>query len=102
MAALISAAGTKNLDEQEKATINRLLDRHLKKIAVKAKKLDSVVIHVKTYRKKGKRKKYSIHIRTMLGKSVFESENACDWDLTKAVIKAVNEVTSQIRKKFRE
>jgi len=43
-----------------------------------------------------------IEIRTMLGKSVFESENACDWDLTKAVIKAVNEVTSQIRKKFRE
>ena len=91
-----------NLNEEEKETLDRLLNEYYEKIKRELKKDIVVNLNLKIYEKgekgeKGK-KKYSINLK-VVNSVVFKSDSY-DYDLAKAVHKAFNKIMSEIEHKF--
>ncbi len=97
----IRAIGVDALNDEEKAVVNTLAERNFDRLLLTAKKLESVVIHIKTHKTTGKRKKYSITVRVECGRDVCESSEATSWDLPTAVHKAFEEAEQQLIHNFR-
>lgn len=87
-----------NLNEEEKETLDRLLNKYYEKIKRKVKKDVDVDLNLKIYEKGGK-KKYSINLK-IVNSMVFKSD-ADDWDFAKAVHKAFDKILREIEHKFR-
>jgi len=84
MAETLEVIGLNELSILEKAKINLLLSKYKGKIKRSLDNINSIKIHVKKYKKQGKKSKYSVHIRILTPKKIFESERA-EWDLTKVL-----------------
>jgi hypothetical protein len=97
----IQAIGVKQLNDEEKSLISKLAERNFNKLLFKAKKLESVVVHIKTFKTTGKRKKYSIKVKAVCGRLLCESSEATSWDLATAVHKAFNDAQKQLIHRFR-
>jgi hypothetical protein len=107
---IIHAKGVEELTEKETQLVNRLLNEYYVRIQRQLKNFTSMEFHVKEYEKAGKgrqkmeesekkkKKKFSIHIRIDANK-VFESDYA-DWDLARAIHKALNKLMNQIEHEF--
>ena len=52
----IQIIGIKDLDDMEIDSVNRLANRYFPKIQREIKKINSLVIHIKSYEKEGKQK----------------------------------------------
>lgn len=63
--------------------------------------LHTMIVHIKEYQQDGNRQKYSLHVRLNSTARVFESCKAHDWDLRRAVHKAMNDVKQQISRRFK-
>lgn len=92
----IQFIGVNELDEPQKALVNKLSTEYYDKIQRSLKNLTSLVIHVKQYEKEGKKSKFSIHIRAIAPTRIFESTKASDWDLTRTLHKAFKDLERQI------
>jgi len=96
---IIHAKGVELLNEREKQLVNRLLNEYYGKIHRQLKNEVSFEVHIKTYQKEGKAKKFSINVRAVFGRAVFEA-NADDWDLARCVHKVMNKIMNEIEHKF--
>jgi len=87
-----------NLNEEEKETLDRLLNEYYEKIKRELKKEIVVNLNLKIYEKckdnKRGKKKYSLNLK-IVNSVVFKSDSY-DYDLAKAVHKAFNKVMSEI------
>lgn len=101
---IIQYKGLDELDEFEKAELNKFSERYFPKIKRETKNLTSVELHIKIHRKEFKkdeqRKKYSIHLRVIAPTKIFEA-SADDWDFPTAVHKAYENAILEIKKHFR-
>lgn len=93
----IQIIGIKDLDDMEVDAVNRLANRYFGKIQREIKKINSVAIHIKSYEKQGREKKYSIHVKVMAPTRIFVSTKAFDWDLDKALHKSFRDVIREIK-----
>ena len=93
----IQIIGIKDLDEMEVEAVNRLANRYFGKIQREIKKINSVAIHIKSYEKEGRGKKYSIHVKVMAPTRIFTSTKTFDWDLNKALHKSFRDVIREIK-----
>jgi len=85
MTETLEVVGLNDLNILEKAKINRLLSKYKGKIKrILPANIDSIKIHIKKYKKSGSKSKYSLHIRILTPKKIFESEKS-DWDLAKVL-----------------
>lgn len=93
----IQIIGIKDLDDMEVDAVNRLANRYFGKIQREIKKINSVAIHIKSYEKQGREKKYSIHVKVMAPTRIFVSTKTFDWDLDKALHKSFRDVIREIK-----
>jgi hypothetical protein len=94
----IQYVGVNELDSQQKSLVDKLAKEHYDKIQRSLNDITSIVVHIKQHKKTGEDAKinYGIHTRVMGSGKVFESTNAADYDLAKALHKSFNDVEKQI------
>jgi len=90
----IKIKGIALLNDEEKETVNKLLDEYYKKIQRQTKKIISLKIHFKEYKKDGKRKKYSINAEAVTPAGIF-SVSAFDWDFARTIHKAMKKIMNK-------
>jgi len=93
----IQIVGIKDLDDMEIEAVNRIANRYYGKIQREIKKINSLVIHIKSYEKQGRERKYSIHVRVIAPSRIFVSTKAHDWDLDKALHMSFRDVIREIQ-----
>ncbi|MCH8328792.1 MAG: hypothetical protein IIB81_00175 [Nanoarchaeota archaeon] len=93
----IQIIGIKDLDEMEIESVNRIANRYYGKIQREIKNIASLTIHIKSYEKQGRQKKYSVHVKVMAPTRIFVSTKAFDWDFEKALHKSFEDVIREIQ-----
>lgn len=93
----IQIIGIKDLDEMEIESVNRIANRYYGKIQRQIKNTASLVVHIKSYEKEGKQRKYAIHVKVIAPAGIFTSTKAVDWNLEKALHKSFEEVEKRIQ-----
>ena len=84
MAETLDVVGLDDLSLLEKAKISVLFSKYKVKIKRILYNIDSIKIHIKKYKKSGAKSKYSLHIRILTPKKIFEVEKS-EWDLSKVL-----------------
>ena len=97
--AQIQLIGTKKLDEIEKKLVNKLANEYYQKIVRSLRNITNVVLDLKSYKKSGKKQKYSLHVRVNGPFKTFEA-SAVDWDLARVVHEAFKAIEREIQHKF--
>lgn len=95
----IQIKGVDILTEKEKRLVNKLLNEYYPKIKRQLKNVTSLNVHIKEYKKEGKRKKYSVNVKAMTATKIFEA-NACDWDFARTMHKVLNKIQIEIKGRF--
>ncbi len=87
------------LNEKEREIADRLIDEYYSKIQRIIKKDFLLKVHFKEYDKDGKKKKYSINAEAIFSGKMINS-SSWDWDLARAIHKAMIKIENEIEKKF--
>ncbi|MAH02021.1 MAG: hypothetical protein QF798_02265 [Candidatus Woesearchaeota archaeon] len=93
----IQITGIKDLDEMEIESVNRLANRYYSKIQREIKNITSLTVHIKSYEKQGREKKYSVHVKVIAPTRIFVSTKTSDWDLEKALHKSFRDVIREMQ-----
>ncbi|MBI2650889.1 hypothetical protein HYX01_00255 [Candidatus Woesearchaeota archaeon] len=93
----IQIIGVRDLDEMEIESINRIANRHYQKIQRELKNDISIKLHIKSHKKEGKQKKYSMHVKVITPTRTFASTKAFDWKLENALHKSFTDVMKIIQ-----
>lgn len=96
----LQITGLDSLNDFEKATLNKLANEYYPKIQRAIKNITSLVVHIKSESKGGKRKRYIVKIRAIAPTRVFES-SAEKWDLAMALHKSFEEILHEIEHRFK-
>lgn len=94
---VIQFVGVSDLSAEEQATIQSITTEQFEKIKRELHNLTNMTVHVKCYEKDGSRKKYSMHVKVMAPTHLFDSSNADDWELPRALRKAFDDILHQIQ-----
>lgn len=94
---VIQFIGIHDLETEEQVEVNKLATEYYEKIKRQLKNILGLKVHVKLYEKDGSRKKYSIHIQTRAPTFTFESSKVADFELSRALHKAFQDVQHQIQ-----
>jgi hypothetical protein len=100
---IIQFVGLKDATPEEQETINDLSTEYFTKIKRDLPGMSDMVVHLKTYgdiEDKQKRRKYSLHVRAVDPRNVFESGKSDDWDLPRALHKSFQDIQKQIQHKL--
>jgi hypothetical protein len=93
----IQITGIKDLDEMEIESVNRLANRYYSKIQREIKNITSLTVHIKSYEKQGREKKYSVHVKVIAPTRIFVSTKTSDWDLEKALHQSFRDVIREMQ-----
>jgi len=97
---IIQFIGLKELEPMEQDTVQTLTTENYQKIKRDLKAATSLKVHIKTYKKEGEKKKFSIHLLASFPGKAIESCRAHDFELPRALHKAFNDIREQIHHKF--
>ncbi|MBI4016950.1 MAG: hypothetical protein HY363_04630 [Candidatus Aenigmarchaeota archaeon] len=92
----IQFVGLNELSAEEQQIVKDITTPAFEKIQRDLKTLAKMVVHIKTYEHEGSRKKYSLHVRLNAHTRVFESCKSHDWDLSRALHKAMDDLKHQV------
>jgi ribosome-associated translation inhibitor RaiA len=95
----INVTGIKELNDIEKQAVNKMANEYYTKIQRLVSNAVSLLIHVKVYKKEGKRKKYSLKLKVVAPTRIFES-NSHEWDLNKALHQLFDAMIKELKKAF--
>ncbi len=96
----VEIKGLELLDEKEQETAERVLKDYYPKIQRTVKTPLSLKVHIKEYKKEGKGKKYSINAEARFSGIKLLSSSSWDWDLARAIHKALIKLETEIEHKF--
>jgi hypothetical protein len=94
---VIQFVGVSSLPADEQEIVHRLTTEHYEKIKRDLRNITNMTVHIKCYEKEGNRKKYSMHVKVVAPTREFNSTKADDWELSRALHKAFNDIRSQIQ-----
>jgi hypothetical protein len=97
---VVRFVGLNDLSSEEQVTVYQLTTENYEKIKRDLNNITNLVVHIKSYDKTGHRKKYSLHVHCIAPTHVFESCNADDWELPRALHKAFEDIRHQIAHKM--
>lgn len=92
----IQVIGIKDLDDMEIDAVNRIADRYYPKIKREFKNDFSLIIHIKSYEKDGRQRKYAVHARAIAPTRIIVSTKGIDWDINKALHKAFSDIIHRL------
>ncbi|MBT4823920.1 hypothetical protein HN695_00960 [Candidatus Woesearchaeota archaeon] len=98
----IQYSGISDLNEEERDTLNEISSKSYEKIKNLLKKDDTTVsVHIKTYRQKGEKKKYSVTVKALApATSIFRS-GTTNWIFANALNDAFDRVQNEIKNHFK-
>jgi len=94
---VIQFTGVSDLSAEDQAIVHTITTEHYEKIKRDLHNLTNMTVHVKCYEKDGNRKKYSLNVKVMAPTKEFNSSNADDWELSKALHEAFINIRNQIQ-----
>ncbi|MBS3159754.1 hypothetical protein J4436_03120 [Candidatus Woesearchaeota archaeon] len=97
----IQYTGLKNLNLDEQQKIKKLISNSYKKIQYLIKDIEKIDVLIKTYDITGKRKRYSITLKTELPSKKIFTTTVEDWILSTVCHKAVNDLKNEIEKNYK-
>ena len=97
---IIQFIGVHDLEPMEQETVQTLTTENYPKIKRALKNITNLKVHVKTYKKEGEQKKFSLHVQAIYPGGTIESNRAHDFELPRAIHKAFNDITEQIHHKL--
>ncbi|MBW2969741.1 hypothetical protein KY319_01330 [Candidatus Woesearchaeota archaeon] len=97
---VIKFVGVSQLPAEEQATVQTLTTEYYEKIKRKLHNIVNMTVHVKCYQKEGDRRKYSMHVKVAAPTQIFDSSNADDWELPRALHKSFTDILHQIQHKM--
>jgi hypothetical protein len=98
---IIQFVGVNELAPEEQELVSRLSTESYQKFTRLMKKIEQMVVHIKTYENEGQKKKFALHIRVKAPTSaIIESCKSHDFDLARALHKAFDDIRVQIEHKF--
>ncbi|MEM2916281.1 MAG: hypothetical protein QXT19_02910 [Candidatus Woesearchaeota archaeon] len=98
---LIQFVGVNELDAEQQALVSKLSTESFEKFTRLLKNVEQMVVHIKSYEREGKKKKFSLHVRLKAPTTaVIESCKSHDFDLARALHKAFDDIRAQIEHKF--
>ncbi len=96
----IQFTGLNELTAEDQARVKDLAAEYYNKIKRALKNVTSLAIHIKPYRKAGKKKKFSVHIKAIAPTVVLTSTKAVDWDIARVMHKAFQDIEQEIHHRF--
>ncbi len=96
----IKFVGLKELSEDDQSKVQKLCTEYYGKIRRMLKNQVSITVQFKQYDKEGNRTKYSINIKASAPTRIFTSNKEADWDVSKALHKAFEDLETQIEHTF--
>ncbi|MBW3005129.1 hypothetical protein KY310_04825 [Candidatus Woesearchaeota archaeon] len=97
---IIQFIGVSDLEPMEQEAVQRLTTESYGKIKRDLKNITSLKVHVKTYKKEGEQKKFSLHVQAVYPGGTISSNKAHDFELPRAIHKAFNDIKEQIHHKL--
>ena len=97
---LVQFVGLTDLSSDEQQIIKDISASGFEKLQRDLKTISRMVVHIKKYNEDGERHKYALHVRLNASTHVIESCKSHDWDLTRAMHKAIEDLKHQIIHKF--
>ncbi len=94
---VIQFVGVSELSAEEQSIVNTITTEYFAKIKRKLHNITNMIVHIKCYEKEGGRKKYSMHIKVSAPTHMFDSSDADDWELPRALHKAFEDIEHQIQ-----
>ncbi|MBW3010755.1 hypothetical protein KY335_04165 [Candidatus Woesearchaeota archaeon] len=98
---IIQYIGFKDLTNSEKRTVEKIATEYQEKIQRLTDKPTTVKIQFKVYEEEGKKKKYAVTVDTMSANKAQFSTKRADWDLARAMHRALKYMERSIGKKLR-
>ncbi|MBW3011654.1 hypothetical protein KY311_00570 [Candidatus Woesearchaeota archaeon] len=99
--ALIQFVGLNDLKEDEQEIVKKLSSEYHDKIQRAMETPTSLVVTIKLHNTEGKRKKFSIKVKTLAAKRTVETKHAADWDLERTLHKAFKNMERLVLHEFR-
>ncbi|MBT4540030.1 hypothetical protein HOC35_00815 [Candidatus Woesearchaeota archaeon] len=97
----IQYSGIGDLNEEERDILNEISSKNHEKIQTLLQdEQTSISVHIKTYREKEEKKKYSVTVKATDPKNMFRSGTS-GWILANALNEAFDKVTTEIKNHFR-
>ena len=96
----IQIIGIKDLDEMEVELVNRISNKYYNKIKREINSLITLVVHIKSYKKQGVRKKYAIHVKVIAPTRMFVSTKSVDWNLETSLHDSFDDLKKAIQHSF--
>jgi ribosome-associated translation inhibitor RaiA len=93
----VSISGLEEADYFTKSRVHEEAEHLLEKVR-RFMEVTAFELHVKTYHKEGKRKKFSVHARLLTDRREFFAEEA-EWNLGKAVSGALEKIENEAVRK---
>lgn len=97
----IQFVGYDDLDDKEKAILNKLAtEYHEKMQRFFLKHPMNIIIQIKKLKKEGDKQKYTIHARVNAPANFAQSSKAADWDFARTLHKAFKDLERSIEHKI--
>ncbi|MBN1543950.1 hypothetical protein JW898_00645 [Candidatus Woesearchaeota archaeon] len=98
----IQFIGLKELEEVDQEMVRKITAEYYPKIQRQIKNITSLVVHIKQYSKGGHRPKYSMHVRAVAPTKILETQKTSEWDLSKALHNAFDDLEREIQHHFHD
>lgn len=94
-----TASSIPPLTDEEKKTVEAILDKYHQKIQQHFDEPIFIELHVKEYNTEGTAKKYSLHVRLHGASGVIEADHH-DWNLSRTMHKTMDKLMNEIESRF--
>lgn len=93
---MLQFVGMKDLEPMEQELVQRISTENFEKIKRMMKNITKVKVQIKTHKRDGKRKKYSIHLQARAPGGPLDVDRAQDFDLARAIHKGFQDLKQRI------
>lgn len=93
---MIQFVGLKDLEPMEQELVQRISTENFEKIKRMLSNITKLKIQIKTHKKQGKRKKYSIHLQARVPGGPLDVDKSQDYDLARAIHKGFADIKGMI------
>ncbi len=93
---MLQFVGMKDLEPMEQELVQRISTENFEKIKRMMKNITKVKVQIKTHKRDGKRKKYSIHLQARAPGGPLDVDRAQDFDLARAIHKGFSDLKGRI------
>jgi hypothetical protein len=98
---IVQFIGLNELEPDEQEVVKTLSFQYQDKIQRSMETPTSLIVTIKLHKTEGKKKKYSVRVKTVAAKRTLETKKAADWELERTLHKAFKNMERLVLHEFR-